>query len=291
MVEALIVALGAVTGLVLGLTGAGGSIMAVPLLMFGLGWSLPQAAPVALLAVCTAATVGTLAAWDVAFVRYRAALLMAACGALTAPLGLLAAQHLPAVLLLTLFAAAMVAVALRLLQQARERPEEARIVRAALAGDGAPAGGPICQLKPDGRLLWTPRCLRRIGGIGGATGFLAGLLGVGGGFVIVPALRAWTALSVHSAIATSLMAIALTSAAAAAGALWVGPGIDWAAALPFIGGALAGMLAGRRLAQRIAGPRLQTAFAALMLVTAAGLLWPALNLILESPHAVPPVFR
>jgi uncharacterized protein len=78
---------------------------------------------------------------------------------------------------------------------------------------------------------------------------------------------------------------------AAAGALWVGPGIDWAAALPFIGGALAGMLAGRRLAQRIAGPRLQTAFAALMLVTAAGLLWPALNLILESPHAVPPVFR
>ena len=70
--------LGAIVGLVLGLTGAGGSIFAVPLLMWGLGWTLPQATPVALLAVCAGASFGTITAWDVELVRYRAAMLMAA---------------------------------------------------------------------------------------------------------------------------------------------------------------------------------------------------------------------
>lgn len=84
MAELLPAVLGMVAGLVLGLTGAGGSILALPLLMFGLGWTLPQAAPVALLAVSAAATFGTVVAWDVRFVRYRAALLMSAAGAVAA---------------------------------------------------------------------------------------------------------------------------------------------------------------------------------------------------------------
>jgi len=61
----LLLLLGLAIGAVLGLTGAGGSIFAVPLLMWGLHWSLPQATPVALLAVSASALIGTLAAWDV----------------------------------------------------------------------------------------------------------------------------------------------------------------------------------------------------------------------------------
>ncbi|MGH8454857.1 MAG: TSUP family transporter [Nevskiales bacterium] len=71
------IALGLIVGLVLGLTGAGGSIIAVPLLMWGLDWTLLQAAPVALIAVTTASSFGTVVAWDVTYIRYRAALLMA----------------------------------------------------------------------------------------------------------------------------------------------------------------------------------------------------------------------
>ncbi|MEK6805748.1 MAG: sulfite exporter TauE/SafE family protein [Pseudomonadota bacterium] len=261
--------LGIIVGLVLGLTGAGGSVFAVPLLMLGLGWTLTQAAPVALIAVCAAASFGTVVAWDVTYVRYRAAILMAAAGFLTAPLGLMAASAIPRGLLTLLFAGVLLVVALRMIFQARQRPEETRVVRATVTGDGGPGGGPICRLNPaTGRLIWTRPCAMLISAIGVVTGFLSGLLGVGGGFVIVPALRSATALSVHSAVATSLMAIALTSAGTVIAGLAMGHPLPWRVALPFVLGSLAGMLAGRKLAPRIVGPVLQQGFAALMLVTA-----------------------
>jgi len=263
--------LGAAVGLVLGLTGAGGSILAVPLLMAGLGWTLPEAAPVALLAVCAATTFGTVAAWDVTHVRYRAALLMALGAVVTAPLGLLAAQRWPLPLLTSLFTAVLVLVALRMIVQARRAPAEAAIVRASVAGDELPAGGPLVRLNERGRIRWTGPALATVAGIGAATGFLAGLLGVGGGFVIVPALRAASELSIHSVVATSLMAIALISGVAVVGALVQGVQLHWLQSLPFVAGALGGMVAGRRLAPRIAGPRLQQGFAGLMLLAAAAL--------------------
>lgn len=265
--------LGLLIGLVLGLTGAGGSVLAVPALMLGLGWSLTDAAPVALIAVCTAATVGTAAAWDVSYVRYRAAILMATAGLVVAPLGLLAARALPATTLHWFFSAVLVAVAARMLWQARQRPDETRIVRADVHGDGVPARGPLCRLhEGSGRLKWTRPCAFVISAIGAVTGFLSGLLGVGGGFVIVPSLRSATALSMHSAVATSLMAIALTSAGTVLVVLLSGQTLPWMTALPFAAGALGGMLAGRRLAPRVAGPILQQGFAALMVATATVLL-------------------
>lgn len=265
MVEALPLMLGAITGLVLGLTGAGGSVLSVPLLMVGLGWTLTQAAPVALLAVCVAAVFGTVVAWDVAYVRYRAALLMGAASLLTAPLGLFAAKQLPRDVLTVLFTGVMLWIAARLWLQARQHPEETPVVRATVAGEGAPASGHICQLNSRGRMVWNAASLGVIGLIGAATGLVSGLFGVGGGFVIVPALRAVTQLSIHSAIATSLMAIALISGGTFVLAQAGGQPVALMAALPFAAGALAGMLAGRRLAPHIAGPRLQRAFAVLML--------------------------
>jgi len=143
--------LGAAVGLVLGLTGAGGSILAVPMLMAGLGWTLPQAAPVALLAVCAATAFGTVAAWDVTYVRYRAAMLMALGAVATAPLGLAAARSWPQPLLLGLFTGVLAFVALRMIVQARRAPAEAAVVRwsASTAADALP--GPVPPRRPSPR--------------------------------------------------------------------------------------------------------------------------------------------
>ena len=264
--------LGLMAGLVLGLTGAGGSVLAVPLLMWGMGWTLPQAAPVALLAVCVSAALGTFTACRQKIVRYRAALVMAATGMITAPLGLKSAALLPVNLLTGIFAVVLLLIAARLWRQTRTQPEETRIVRAALQGVSINNTSPLCELNPDtGRLRWTRPCTVAIISSGAATGFLAGLLGVGGGFVIVPALRQFTNLPFHSAVATSLMAIALTSAGTAAIAVAGGHHLPWLIALPFMAGAIAGMLAGRLLAPKMAGPRLQQGFALLMLLVAAGM--------------------
>ena len=271
--------LGLIVGAVLGLTGAGGSILAVPLLMAGLGWSLSQAAPVALLAVCAAAIFGTVAAWDVTYVRYRAALLMAFAAFFTAPLGLIAADRLPVTTLTALFAAVLGVVGARMFLQARQAPADAAIVRAAVSGDGGRSKGVWVRLDAPGRIRWTRPALAIVSAIGAATGFLAGLLGVGGGFVIVPALRATSELSMHSAIATSLMAIGLISAGTVTAAALQGREIPWMVALPFVLGALAGMLAGRKIAPRIAGPKLQQGFSVLMLLTALGMIAHVFKLI------------
>lgn len=256
--------LGIVVGLVLGLTGAGGSILAVPLLMWGLDWTLVQATPVALLAIAVSAGLGTATAWDVTHVRYRAAMLMALASLLTAPLGILLASKLPLQLLTGLFSSVLLIVATRMILQARRNPEEARVVRSTVAGDDGRSQGPLCRLNPGtGRLIWTRSCALAIAGCGALTGFLSGLLGVGGGFVIVPGLRAISEVSIHSAVATSLMAIALISAVTVMITWLSGRELQWLVALPFALGAMGGMLMGRTLAPRVAGPRLQTAFALL----------------------------
>ena len=253
--------------------------MAVPLLMWGMGWTLPQAAPVALLAVSASAALGTITAWRQGIVRYRAASVMAFTGMFTAPLGLQAGNHMSLSVLSLLFAAVLVYIAIRMLMQSIAKPEESKVVRASVQDDGTDDKGPVCALNSDGRLRWTRPCAMAIVGSGAGTGFLAGLLGVGGGFVIVPALRTFTALAFHSAVATSLMTIALTSAGTAALSLWNGRVMPWMIALPFVLGALVGMLAGRWVAPRVAGPRLQQGFAVTVLLVAIGMILKATGAI------------
>src|SRR5690606_5295593 len=89
------VGLGAIGGLILRLTGAGGGILAVPLLVFGLGLSVGAAAPVGLVAIAIAAGLGALLGLREGIVRYRAAMLVAAIGIAFAPLGLGLAHRLP----------------------------------------------------------------------------------------------------------------------------------------------------------------------------------------------------
>ncbi len=259
--------IGVVVGLVLGLTGAGGSIFAVPLLMAGLDWPITQAATVSLLAVAVAAAVGTGMSWHHSYFRYRAAALMAFVGVLVAPIGIRVADGLQPSILTMIFAVVLAVVAMRMFRLDMVSKADAAVVRAAVAGDGEPSNGKIIKLNPaTGRLIWSRLAAVTIALIGATTGFLSGLLGVGGGFVIVPALRATTPLSMHSAVATSLMAIALTSLGTVVSGLLQGRAVPWEVALPFVAGAVLGMLIGRRLAPRIAGQHLQQGFAVMAMI-------------------------
>src|SRR5690625_4485604 len=107
--------LGIAVGLVLGLTGAGGGILAVPALVLGLQWSMTQAAPIALIAVGLAALTGALDGLKKGLVRYKAAFLMAATGSLIAPLGIRLAHQLPEMFLMLLFSLIMLFIAGRML--------------------------------------------------------------------------------------------------------------------------------------------------------------------------------
>jgi len=102
--------LGACVGLILGVTGTGGGILAVPLLVFGAGLSTAQAGPIGLVAVGMSAALAALQALRAGQLRYRAAAVMAACGALFAPLGILLAQRLEERVLTLLFAAVLLHV-------------------------------------------------------------------------------------------------------------------------------------------------------------------------------------
>lgn len=99
--------LGSLVGAVLGMTGAGGGILAVPALVAGMGWSMQQATPVALIAVAGSAAIGTAEAWRRRLVRYRAALVMTAAGMPMTSLGVRLAHRLPQRLLMLMFALVM----------------------------------------------------------------------------------------------------------------------------------------------------------------------------------------
>jgi uncharacterized membrane protein YfcA len=254
---------GLAVGLVLALTGAGGAIVAVPLLVFGLHMSLAEAGPVGLLAVALASTLGAVLGLRARTLRYKAAGLMAAAGALATPFGLWLAQRLPDRPLSALFACVLVAVAWRMLLQASRE----------LRGIAPPAArSPPCRLDPAvGKLHWNWACARSLVLAGTAAGFLSGLLGVGGGFILVPTLLAMSDLPMKAVVATSMGVVAIVSVVGVLNASVAGH-MPWAIAWPFATGALAGLVGGRWFASRLAGPRLQQGFAALSFGIAVSLL-------------------
>jgi hypothetical protein len=252
--------LGCAVGAILGLTGAGGGILATPALMAGLGWSVQQAAPLALLAVAAGAAVGVAEGFARRLVRYRAAGMMALCGLPFSTLGIRVAHHVPVPALSIVFALVMLLVAARGLLRLRG------------AAPSVPADAP-CRLDPaTGRLHWTAITALAIGAIGAGSGFLTGLLGVGGGFVIVPALRRLTDLSMHSIVATSLLVIALVGSGSVVAAVAGGARLPVADAATFAFGAMAGMAAGRVLIRRLSARQVQGGFALLVAVVALGML-------------------
>jgi uncharacterized membrane protein YfcA len=256
-------ALGTIVGAILALTGAGGGILAVPLLVFGLGLSMVEAAPVGLLAVGLAAWIGALLGLRQGIVRYRAAGFIAVIGIIMAPLGVWLAHQLPNRPLSLGFALVLVYACARVYRKAAHHLQH---------GQPAPRMAFLpCVLNPRvGRLRWTLPCARSLALTGMLAGLLSGLLGVGGGFVIIPALTRYTDLDMKSIVATSLAVIALVSTGSVATAAVSGT-LHWAVAMPFAAGAVAGLIAGLQAARFVAGPRLQQLFAVAGFV-AAGLL-------------------
>ncbi|MFX1671460.1 sulfite exporter TauE/SafE family protein [Paraburkholderia sp. A2WS-5] len=268
-------ALGSVVGLILALTGAGGAIVAVPLLVFGLGLGVAQAAPIGLFAVALAAGIGALLALRDGTVRYKAAALMAAAGALISPAGLWVAHRVPDAPLMLAFALVMMRVAWRMFRQ--QRAQENGAARDP-QGEPCPTDLP-CRLNLErGKLDWTAPCARALALSGAMAGFLSGLLGVGGGFVIVPALKRASDIPMQGIVATSLAVIALVSTAGVAASAASG-NMLWLNALPFAAGALAGMLGGRGFARHVSGARLQQSFAVF-----AGCV--ALGMAVKAVHAI-----
>lgn len=213
--------LGAMIGLILALTGAGGGILAVPVLIFGTGLTAVQAAPIGLMAVGMSAAVGALLGLRAGIVRYCAALFLAGLGMLASPCGAWLAQRMDARSMSLLFGTVLVSVALRML--ARRVP----------AANAPPVRLPPCRRQAgSGRLRWTSPCAAALAGAGMVAGLLSGLLGVGGGFVMVPALRRSTDLDQDSIVATSLAVIALVSASGVISAA-LHRHLNWHIGLPF----------------------------------------------------------
>jgi uncharacterized membrane protein YfcA len=243
------VALGLLIGALVGLLGGGGSILAVPALVYAAGQSLPQAVATSLLVVGITAVIALLPRLRAGQIAWRIAILFGLAGAATAFAGAAVNRLLPDDVVLALFAALMVAAGVRMLQ---DEPNTG----AACSTDG-------------GRVNWR-RCLPRTLAGGLVVGFLTGLLGVGGGFLIIPVLFV-LGVSMETAIGTSLLIVAVNSAAGFVAHAGDAP-IDVPVTVAFTAAAVVAALAASRLGARLDTARLRRWFAYLVFVVAAVIL-------------------
>lgn len=247
------IVLGVLIGLTLGALGAGGSILAVPVLVHVVGLAVPTATATSLVAVGSTAVIAgwghrrridrALAGWFVAV------------GAVGAVGGAALGRHLADDVVLLAFSGLILVAAQRMLTAC---PSCTRVgeERGTAAGDGAkPARGRAAEV---------------VGMVaaGLLVGALTGLFGVGGGFVIVPVLTLLMGRNLPTAIATSLVVVAGNSAIAV---LLRGAGaVDWSVAAAFTLPMLVGGWAGSRLAARLDAERSLRAFAAVLVLVAVG---------------------
>lgn len=261
---AIISALGALVGFSLGLTGGGGAIFAVPILVYGLGVPAREAVGISLLTVGSTALVGFIQRARTGLVEFPTGLLFALAGMIGAPFGSQLADLLPASLLLTLFAGLMLTIAVRMWLKSSDPPSSLAIIGSHL-DDNA---GPTCQRDPEGRLRLTSRCAMLLGVVGLGTGILTGMFGVGGGFIIVPALVTFACMGMQRAIGTSLLIMTLVSLSGVTGHILAGKELSVQIAGMFTCGSLAGLFIGSWMAQRLNGSTLQRVFAVAILFVA-----------------------
>lgn len=229
---------GLAIGLLLGLVGGGGSILAVPVLVYLLGEPVKDATTESLLVVGAAALVGAADHARIGRVEVRTGLTFGAAGAAGAVVGTALNRLVGGRAILLAFAMLLLVAAVTMLRRGPESPTRDRKLS-------------FVQVAP----------------VGLGTGVLTGFFGVGGGFVIVPALVLLLGLPLTLAVGTSLLVIALTSGAALAAHLASGS-IDWIIASIFTAAAIAGALTGRRLGTIISPQRLGHLFALLLVAIA-----------------------
>lgn len=260
----LAVAAGILVGLSLGALGAGGSVLAVPILVYLLDQSPGQATTGSLVVVGVTALFGSVAshrAGNVMLARGVAFGLAAIGGA---AVGAVASTRVPDAVLLAAFAALMMLIAALMVHR------QVRDVRDAHQGGGVrpPHGldGPIVAVA-GGFLCDCPRALKLLV-TATMVGLLTGFLGVGGGFLVIPALILVFALPMKYAAGTSLVAITLISAAALAVRTGAGAAPDWGLVAALTGASAVGALAGARLAGRVSSRALLGALTAVVLAVA-----------------------
>lgn len=244
---------GVLVGFTLGLVGGGGSILAVPLMVYVVGVASTHVAiATSALAVAANALAGVRNHAAQANVNWRCGLFFAAAGVLGALGGSTLGKAFDGERLLLLFAILML-VAAGAMYRGR--------------GDGGVEGA-TC----------TRDNLPKVLGFGLATGALSGFFGIGGGFLIVPALLASTKMPVFRAIGTSLIAVAAFDLTTAASYAWSGL-IDWPLAGSFIAGGMVGSALGAAAAQRLSASEgtLNTLFAVLVALVAIYMIYRGLR--------------
>jgi uncharacterized membrane protein YfcA len=239
--------LGAVAvGLVLGLLGSGGSILTVPVLVYLVGEPEKVAIAESLAIVGAIAAVGAVPYARQRRVDGRSVLLFGGPGLVGASLGAVLSRAVPGAFQLALFAVVMLLAAWRMLRGAG--------VREGGAGGRAPAA---------------------VAALGLGVGVLTGLVGVGGGFLIVPALVLLVGLPMRAAVGTSLAIVALNSATGFAthvGGGLAGGAVDWRLVGAFAAIGIAGSLLGHRLSERVPQGQLRRAFGVFLVVMGAFIL-------------------
>lgn len=259
--------IGLVIGIVLGLTGAGGSVFAVPLFLLLTPMSTSDAMGIALAAVAVSASYGTLS-FGRKRVLWTPALLLAFGGMLTAPIGKWLAISLNETLLISGFCLLAFTIALRMWNQVKNNPQDVVIVRGNVDGDIDLPSGLMCRMSPTGQFQLKPRCLSGliVGGL--LIGFMSGLFGVGGGFLIIPLLIYLSQLDMRIAVATSLFVIAMVSSTGFISHIYFSSSLDWPGLFRIMLASVAGMVLSQLFSKKLAGSTLQKVFAvALLLVS------------------------
>jgi uncharacterized protein len=228
----LAVALAVLVGLALGMLGGGGSILAVPLLVYVAGVGTKEAIATSLLVVGVTSTVAMVPYAVSRRVHWRTGTVFGGAGMVGAYAGGRAAAFIPGTLLLVAFALMMLATAAAMIRGRRS----------------------IAPPRPHGDLPVLHVLVE-----GAVVGLVTGMVGAGGGFLVVPALVLLGGLPMSAAVGTSLVVISMKSFAGLAGYLAVVE-IDWPLAAAFTAAAVTGSLAGSRLAARIDQDTLRVAF-------------------------------
>lgn len=249
-----VIPLGLAIGLSLGALGGGGSILAVPVLVHLLGQGPVAATTSSLVIVGITAALSLPAHHRAGRVRLGQGLTFGLLGVGGAVIGSTASRAVDPDLLMTTFAVLMTVVAVLMLRRGT-RPET----------DLGPHE-PIITLNPV--TCACPRLVRLVVAAS-LVGLFTGFLGVGGGFVVVPALVMVLGFPMPVAVGTSLLVIAVNSATSLVARIHGAGDLDWSLTLGFAAAAVVGSLLGARVADRIAAQRLSKAFAVLVLGVAA----------------------
>lgn len=240
---------GALVGLVLGLVGGGGSILAVPLLVYVVGVTSPHVAiGTSAIAVSLSAIGNVVGHARAGHVKWRCAAVFASTGVVGAVAGSVVAKAIDGQKLLALFGVLMVVTGLAMLSKRSK------------------VGNPDVELSTTTARELLPLLV----GIGFAVGLLSGFFGIGGGFLIVPGLMLATGMPLTIAIGTSLVAVAAFGAATAASYAVSGL-IDWPIAGIFVVGGLVGGIAGVALGKTLSARKQALNFVFGGLVIAVGI--------------------